>query len=107
MKNGLHSEDLIPRPLGHESSALTTRPRLLALLRLIVISGLLLVKAALIKGLIVGGLLGAAAGGGRRGGGREGGYRGRRAIDEVAVEPLLASASQRDVDDCAKKLICR
>ncbi len=30
LKNGLHSGDLIPGPLGHESSALTTRPRLLA-----------------------------------------------------------------------------
>jgi hypothetical protein len=30
LKNGLHSEGLNPGPLGHESSALTTRPRLLA-----------------------------------------------------------------------------
>ena len=32
LKNGLHSGGLNPGPLGHESSALTTRPRLLALL---------------------------------------------------------------------------
>ena len=31
LKNGLHSGGLNPGPLGHESSALTTRPRLLAL----------------------------------------------------------------------------
>ncbi len=31
LKNGLHSGGLNPAPLGHESSALTTRPRLLAL----------------------------------------------------------------------------
>ncbi len=31
-KNGLHSGGLNPGPLGHESSTLTTRPRLLALL---------------------------------------------------------------------------
>jgi hypothetical protein len=31
LKNGLHSGGLIPGPLGHESSALTTRPWLLAL----------------------------------------------------------------------------
>ncbi len=30
MKNGLHSGGLNPRPLSHESSALTTRPQLLA-----------------------------------------------------------------------------
>jgi hypothetical protein len=30
LKNGLHSGGLNPGPLGHESSALTTRPRLLA-----------------------------------------------------------------------------
>jgi hypothetical protein len=30
LKNGLHSGGLSPEPLGHESSALTTRPRLLA-----------------------------------------------------------------------------
>jgi hypothetical protein len=30
LKNGLHSWGLNPGPLGHESSALTTRPRLLA-----------------------------------------------------------------------------
>ncbi len=30
LKNGLHSGVLNPRPLGHESSALTTRPQLLA-----------------------------------------------------------------------------
>jgi hypothetical protein len=30
MKNGLHSGDLNPRPLSHESSALTTRPQILA-----------------------------------------------------------------------------
>ena len=65
--------------------------------------GLLLVKAALIKGLIIGGLIGAAS----RGGGGRGGHRGKRAIDSVLIEPLLASASLRDVDDCAKKLICR
>jgi hypothetical protein len=29
LKNGLHSGGLNPGPLGHESSALTTRPRLL------------------------------------------------------------------------------
>jgi len=29
MKNGLHSGGLNPRPLSHESSAITTRPRLL------------------------------------------------------------------------------
>ena len=29
LKNGLHSGGLNPRPLGHESSASTTRPRLL------------------------------------------------------------------------------
>jgi len=28
LKNGLHSGDLNPGPLGHESFALTTRPRL-------------------------------------------------------------------------------
>ncbi len=32
LKNGLHSGGLNPGPLGHESSALTTRPRLLALM---------------------------------------------------------------------------
>ena len=32
LKNGLLSGGLNPRPLSHESSALTTRPRLLALL---------------------------------------------------------------------------
>jgi hypothetical protein len=31
LKNGLHSGGLNPGPLGHESSALTTRPRLLAI----------------------------------------------------------------------------
>jgi hypothetical protein len=31
LKNGLHSGGLNPGPLGHESSALTTRPQLLAL----------------------------------------------------------------------------
>jgi hypothetical protein len=31
LKNGLHSGGLNPGPLAHESSALTTRPRLLAL----------------------------------------------------------------------------
>jgi hypothetical protein len=31
LKNGLHSGGLNPRPPGHESSALTTRPQLLAL----------------------------------------------------------------------------
>ncbi len=31
LKNGLHSGGLNPGPLGHESSALTTRPRLLTL----------------------------------------------------------------------------
>jgi hypothetical protein len=30
LKNGLHSGGLNPGPLGHEFSALTTRPRLLA-----------------------------------------------------------------------------
>jgi hypothetical protein len=30
LKNGLRSGGLNPGPLGHESSALTTRPRLLA-----------------------------------------------------------------------------
>jgi hypothetical protein len=30
LKNGLHSGGLNPGPLGHESSALTTRPWLLA-----------------------------------------------------------------------------
>ncbi len=30
LKNGLHNGGLNPGPLGHESSALTTRPRLLA-----------------------------------------------------------------------------
>ena len=30
MKNGLHSGGVNPGPLGHESSALNTRPRLLA-----------------------------------------------------------------------------
>jgi hypothetical protein len=30
LKNGLHSGGLNPGPLGHESSALTTRPQLLA-----------------------------------------------------------------------------
>ncbi len=30
LKNGLHSGGLNPGPLDHESSALTTRPRLLA-----------------------------------------------------------------------------
>jgi hypothetical protein len=30
LKNGLHSGGLNPGPLGHESSALTTRPRLFA-----------------------------------------------------------------------------
>jgi hypothetical protein len=30
LENGLHSGGLNPGPLGHESSALTTRPRLLA-----------------------------------------------------------------------------
>jgi hypothetical protein len=30
LKNGLHSGDLNPGPLGHESYDLTTRPRLLA-----------------------------------------------------------------------------
>jgi hypothetical protein len=30
MKNGLHSGGLNPRPLSYESSALTTRPQLLA-----------------------------------------------------------------------------
>jgi hypothetical protein len=29
LKNGLHSVGLDPGPLGHESAALTTRPRLL------------------------------------------------------------------------------
>jgi hypothetical protein len=31
LKNGLHSGGLHPGPLGHESFALTTRPRLIAL----------------------------------------------------------------------------
>jgi hypothetical protein len=31
-KNGLHSVGLNPRPLSHESSALTTKPRLLGYL---------------------------------------------------------------------------
>ncbi len=34
LKNGLHSGGLNPGPLGHESSALTTRPRLLACFKL-------------------------------------------------------------------------
>ncbi len=34
LKNGFHSWGLNPGPLGHESSALTTRPRLLAKLKL-------------------------------------------------------------------------
>jgi len=37
LKNGLHSGGLNPGPLGHESSALTTRPRLLALIQYVYI----------------------------------------------------------------------
>jgi hypothetical protein len=58
--------------------------------------GLLLIKAALVKGVIIGGLIGAAAR-----------ARGKRDVDVQGVEPMLATASQNDVDDCAKKLICR
>jgi len=72
------------------------------------IPGLILIKAAIIKGLIIGGLIGAAVSRGRGGGRSRGGHgRGKRSIDEAAVEPILAVASQRDVDDCGKKLICR
>jgi hypothetical protein len=39
LKNGLHSGGLNPGPLGHESSALTTRPRLLASIMLSVCLG--------------------------------------------------------------------
>jgi hypothetical protein len=35
LKNGLHSGGLIPGPLSHESSALNTRPRLLALMNFV------------------------------------------------------------------------
>jgi uncharacterized protein YcfJ len=62
-----------------------------------------LIKAAIIKGLIIGGLIGAASSRGR--GRRDTAEAG--VVDLGAVEPLLASASQRDVDDCAKKLVCR
>ncbi len=42
MKNGLHNGGLNPGPLGHESSALTTRPRLLARMAVVTSAGVTL-----------------------------------------------------------------
>jgi hypothetical protein len=39
LKNGLHSGGLNPGPLGHESSALTTRPWLLAFFCIFITNG--------------------------------------------------------------------